>query len=89
MSMLASELPQMDQSCFVLIAQLQTPVRAVARGRLPSVSMECGCVIKKEDKNTARTAAKEVQATHDSWIKAWSDELNYRLRRLEERKWSD
>lgn len=33
-----------------------------------------------------RCADKEVQATHDSWIKAWSDELNYRLRRLEERR---
>ena len=33
-----------------------------------------------------RCADKEVQATHDSWIRAWSDELNYRLRRLEERR---
>ena len=33
-----------------------------------------------------RCADKEVQATHDSWIKAWSDELNYRLRRLEEKR---
>ncbi len=31
-------------------------------------------------------ADKETQQTHDSWIKAWSDELNYRLRRLEERR---
>ena len=33
-----------------------------------------------------RCADKETQQTHDSWIKAWSDELNYRLRRLEERR---
>jgi len=31
-------------------------------------------------------ASKEVQQAHDSWIKAWSDELNYRLRRLEEKR---
>ena len=33
-----------------------------------------------------RCADREVQLTHDSWIKAWSDELNYRLRRLEEKR---
>jgi len=33
-----------------------------------------------------KCADAEVQKTHDSWIKAWSDDLNYRLRRLEEKR---
>jgi hypothetical protein len=31
-------------------------------------------------------ADKDVQAAHDSWIRGWSEELNYRLRRLEEKR---
>jgi hypothetical protein len=33
-----------------------------------------------------RCADKDIQQAHDSWIKSWSDELNYRLRRLEEHR---
>jgi len=31
-------------------------------------------------------ASKEVQQSHDSWIKSWGEDVNYRLRRLEERR---
>ncbi len=34
----------------------------------------------------ATCASREVQQTHDSWMKSWSDEINYRLRRLEEKR---
>jgi Flp pilus assembly protein TadB len=31
-------------------------------------------------------ASKEMQQSHDSWIKSWGEDVNYRLRRLEERR---
>ena len=30
-------------------------------------------------------ATKEAQQVQESWVKSWSDELSYRVRRLEER----
>ncbi len=42
--------------------------------------------VRRLESEVRACATKEAQQVQDSWMKSWSDDLNYRLRRLEERR---
>lgn len=41
--------------------------------------------VEQLQREVAACASKELQQSHDSWIKSWGEDVNYRLRRLEEK----